>query len=222
VDIPTDPGTGALAAYYAFEADAKDAAGKGYNGTLMNEPTFGDSKAGLGKALALDGVNDYVDLPIGSLISTLTSATVSAWINFDTASTGSWVRLFDFGTSSTAGYMFLCPRQGTTGTMRFAITTGTNTGESGVNGPQTLTAGWHHVAVVIDGVAKTVQLVLDGEVVASGATAVVPKDLGVTTQNWLGQSQWSGDGYYQGLIDEFRIYNRVLTVGEVRYLAGDR
>jgi len=106
--------------------------------------------------------------------------------------------------------------------MRFAITTGTNTGESGVNGPQTLTAGWHHVAVVIDGVAKTVQLVLDGEVVASGATAVVPKDLGVTTQNWLGQSQWSGDGYYQGLIDEFRIYNRVLTVGEVRYLAGDR
>ncbi|MBP8305428.1 MAG: discoidin domain-containing protein, partial [Phycisphaerae bacterium] len=65
VAVPTDPGTGALASYYAFEADAKDAAGKGYNGTLMNEPTFGDSKAGLGKALALDGVNDYVDLPIG-------------------------------------------------------------------------------------------------------------------------------------------------------------
>jgi len=163
-----------------------------------------------------------VDLPIGSLISTLTSATVSAWINFDTASTGSWVRLFDFGTSSTAGYMFLSPRQGTTNPPRFAITTGTNTGESGINAPGVLSAGWHHVAVVIDGVAMTLQLVLDGEVVASGATAVVPRDLGVTTQNWLGHSQWPDDGYYQGLIDEFRIYNRVLTVGEVRYLAGDR
>ncbi|MBP8304788.1 MAG: AbfB domain-containing protein [Phycisphaerae bacterium] len=222
VAVPTDPGTGALAAYYAFEGDAKDAAGKGYNGTLMNEPTFGDSKAGLGKALALDGVNDYVELPIGSLVSTLTSTTVSAWINLDTASTGSYVRVFDFGTSSTAGYMFLCPRQGTTGTMRFAITTGTNTGESGVNAPRALTAGWHHVAVVIDGVAMTLQLVLDGEVVATGTTNTVPSNLGATTQNWLGHSQWSGDGYYQGQIDEFRIYNRALTIGEVRYLAGDR
>jgi hypothetical protein len=218
---PTDPGTGALVAYYPFEGDARDASGKGYDGTLVNDPTFGDSKAGLGRALSLDGVNDYAELPIGNLISTLTSATLSAWIDFDTASTGSWVRVFDFGTSSTAGYMFLCPRQGTTGTMRFAITTSSNNAESGVNAPRTLTAGWHHVAVVIDGTAMTLQLVLDGEVVASGATTVVPKDLGVTTQNWLGQSQWPDD-YYQGLIDEFRIYNRVLSAGEVRYLGGDR
>jgi len=58
--------------------------------------------------------------------------------------------------------------------------------------------------------------------VASGPTAVLPRDLGVTTQNWLGRSQWSGDGYYQGQIDEFRIYDRALTAGEVRYLAGYR
>jgi hypothetical protein len=46
--------------------------------------------------------------------------------------------------------------------------------------------------------------------------------MGVTNQNWLGRSQWSADGYYQGLIDEFRIYNRALSDGEVRYVAGDR
>jgi len=91
-----------------------------------------------------------------------------------------------------------------------------------VNAPRALTAGWHHVAVVIDGVAMTLQLVLDGEVVATGTTNTVPSNLGATTQNWLGHSQWSGDGYYQGQIDEFRIYNRALTIGEVRYLAGDR
>jgi hypothetical protein len=220
---PTDPGTGALVAYYPFEGDARDAAGKGYDGTLMNDLTFGDSRTGLGKALSLDGVNDYAELPIGNLVSTLTSTTLSAWVNFDTTSTGSWVRVFDFGTGTTA-YMFLSPRQGTAGAMRFAITTGSNTAESGLNAPRALPAGWHHVAVAIDGTAKTLQLVLDGEVVASGATTVVPKDLGVTTQNWLGRSQWeaSGDGYYQGLIDEFRIYNRVLSAGEVRYLCGDR
>jgi hypothetical protein len=176
--------------------------------------------------LSLDGVNDYAELPVGNLVSSLTSATLSAWFNLDTTSTGSWVRVFDFGVPVTSGnpfiYMFLCPRQGMSGPMRFAITTGSNTAESGVNSPRALSAGWHHVAVVIDGTAKTLQLVLDGEVVGSGATTVLPKDLGVTTQNWLGRSQWSGDGYYRGLIDEFRIYDRALTAGEVRYLGGDR
>jgi len=218
---PTDPGLAALVAYYPFEGDAKDIAGKGYNGTLVNDPTFTDSKVGLGRALSLDGVNDFVELPIGNLISTLTSATISAWINFATSSTGSWVRVFDFGTGTTV-YMFLSPRQGTTGTMRFAITTTSNTGESGVNSPRVLSAGWHHVAVVIDGTARTLRLYLDGESVASGTTTVLPKDLGVTTQNWLGRSQWSADGYYQGLIDDFRIYNKALSAGEVRYLGGDR
>ncbi|MBP8303345.1 MAG: discoidin domain-containing protein [Phycisphaerae bacterium] len=224
--VPTDPGTGALVAYYACEGDAKDTSGKAHDGTPMNDPAFADSRAGLGKALWLDGINDHVELPIGNLISTLTSATLSAWFNLDTTSTGSWVRVFDFGVGVTSGnpfiYMFLSPRQSMNGAMRFAITTGSNTAESGVNSPRPVSAGWHHVAVVMDGTAKTLQLILDGEVVASGPTAVLPRDLGVTTQNWLGRSQWSGDGYYQGQIDEFRIYDRALTAGEVRYLAGDR
>ena len=50
----------------------------------------------------------------------------------------------------------------------------------------------------------------------------LPADLGVTTQNGLGRSQWDADGYFGGSLDEFRIYSRVLSVGEVRYLAGDR
>ena len=57
-------------------------------------------------------------------------------------------------------------------------------------------------------------------------TTLLPKDLGTTTQNWLGRSQWTtatgGDSYYKGMMDDFRIYNRALSEGEVRYLAGDR
>ncbi|MDH7599059.1 MAG: AbfB domain-containing protein [Sedimentisphaerales bacterium] len=219
--LPTDPGTGALVAYYPFEGDAKDLSGKGYHGQLINDATFTDSMPQLGRALLLDGVNDYVELPIGNLISTLESITVCTWVNFDTTSSGSWVRIFDFGTG-TDKYMFMTPRQGTTGAMRFAITIGSNTAESGMNGPRTLPAGWHHVAAVIDGAARTMRIYVDGEVVASGTTAVLPKDLGVTTQNWLGRSQWSGDGYYQGLIDDFRIYNKALSTSEIRYLGGDR
>ncbi|MBP7052877.1 MAG: hypothetical protein KBE65_21620, partial [Phycisphaerae bacterium] len=35
-------------------------------------------------------------------------------------------------------------------------------------------------------------------------------------------SQWEGDAFFTGSLDEFRIYNRALSEAEVRYLAGDR
>jgi hypothetical protein len=68
----------------------------------------------------------------------------------------------------------------------------------------------------------TITLYVDGEQIASGATAVLPRDLGNTTQNWIGRSQYAADAYLFGSIDDFRIYNRALSAAEVRYLAGDR
>jgi hypothetical protein len=66
------------------------------------------------------------------------------------------------------------------------------------------------------------KLYLDGEKVGEAATTLLPKDLGNTTQNWLGRSQYVADAYFFGLLDEFRIYNRALSPAEIRYLAGDR
>jgi len=221
VPVPVDPGTTGLEAWYTFEGDTKDSSANKRDATAVNDPTYTDSQTGLGRAILLDGVNDHVELPIGTLISTLTSTTVTTWVNFDPTLSGSWARIFDFGSGTTA-YMFLTPRQATAGTMRFAILTTTITGESGMNAAATLPTGWHHVAVVIDGAGMTMQLYRDGEVVASGTITALPADIGQTTQNWLGQSQWSADGYFGGALDEFRIYSRPLSAGEVRYLAGDR
>ena len=41
-----------------------------------------------------------MDLPIGTLVSTLTSTTVAAWANFSNTGAG-WERIFDFGTGTT-------------------------------------------------------------------------------------------------------------------------
>jgi len=218
--VPADPGTANLAAYYPMEGNTNDSSGHGYNGTPMGNPSYVDSLPGHGKAIYLNGTDGHVDLPIGTLVSTLTSTTCAAWVNFSSTGAG-WERVFDFGTGTTI-YMFMTTRQGTAGTPRFAITTGSNTAESGVNSLVKLTTGWHHMAAVIDGTSMTMQFYLDGSMVGSGTTALVPKSLGKTTQNWLGRSQWSGDGYFNGAMDDFRIYDRSLKAGEVRYLAGDR
>ncbi len=214
---PADPGTTGLVALYAMDGNVQDTSGKNYNGTIYGTTSYETGYAG--QALVLNGGNAYVDLPIGTLLSSLTDITVATHVYFG-GGAGAWQRIFDFG-SGTSSYMFLCPRQGTGGNMRFGIRSAT-VNEQIVNSPGVLPVGWHHVAVAIGSQAKTITLYVDGERIASGATVLLPKDLGKTTQNWIGRSQYAADAFLLGSIDDFRIYNRALSAAEVRYLAGDR
>jgi len=219
---PVDPGTDSLQAHYTFDGTLADATGNGYGGTAMGNELYEESIYGDGQAVSLDGINDYIELPIGPVVGSSNSITIATRFNMS-PNTNAWQRIFDFGNSSSTGYMFLSPQMGTAGTMRFAITAaGGGTAESSIDAPSAILEGWHHVAVTINGDDMTISLYLDGEQIVSGATATVPSDLGQTTQNWLGRSQYDADGYYMGLLDEFRIYNRALSDGEIRYLAGDR
>jgi hypothetical protein len=221
VAVPTDPGSNGLVLNYRMEADVKDSSGKGNNGTANGNPVFVSGPTGYGQAIQLEGIDDFVEVPIGTLISSMTSCSFSVWIN--TTATSAWQRVFDFGNGSTTGYMFLTIRDGD-GRERFAISaTGSETGaESFVASSKVRPTGWHHVGVVLDGVNKTLSLYLEGQLVGSATTKTIPSTLGKTTQNWLGRSQYTADPYYNGSIDEFRIYTRPLSEGEVRFLAGDK
>jgi len=216
-----DPGTEDLVAHYTFENHLKDVTGHGYDGTspwlLQYEKGPGD----YGQAAALSGQGDYVELPIGSLISTLANSTFATLVNFSNNG-NAWQRIFDFGSGSSASYMLLCPSSSTSGPIWFAITPSGRSGESVVTGSSPLPTGWHHVAVVIVSASMTVQIYIDGEMVGEGPTATLPADLGVTTQNWLGRSQYEVDEYFGGALDDFRIYKRALSATEVRFLAGER
>lgn len=218
---PVPPATANLVGHWKFDdgfgTTAVDSSVNANNGALV-----GDTQWVAGHdsgALRFDGTDDYVELPIGSLISSLTNSTFAIWTNFSNAG-GAWQRIFDFGTGETV-YMFLSPRIDTAGGMRFAITTNGGGDESQVNTPDTLPSGWHHVAVTIDADKDTITLYLDGSVVAQNTQVTLsPSDLGMTSNNWLGRSQYIADAGYLGLLDDFRIYKRALTPPEVAWLAG--
>jgi len=197
---------------------AADSSGNGHNGTLVNMDPATDWVTGqIGNALALDGTDDHVTLPIGSVIGSLTNCTIATWVNWSGGS--SWQRIWEFG-SNTNVYMFLTPNNGSTGALRFAITRTGSAGENQTTSSAVLPSdGWHHVAVTIDADNHTHSLYLDGNRVAQNTSATLkPSDLGSTTRNRLGRSQTS-DPYFNGLLDDVRIYNYSMNAEEVAQLA---
>jgi hypothetical protein len=212
-----DPGNEGLVACYKFEGDANDSSGNGIHGTVIGGASFVQGHAD--KALALDGTDDYIDLPIGSLVSSLGNSTFATWVNWSGIG-GDWQRTFDFGTGEKVN-MFLAASTWDN-YWRFAITISGNTAEDQSNAVGDMPSGWHHVAVTMDADNKTHCLYLDGELVAKNtATRYTPSSLGVTTQNWLGRSQFAVDSYFNGSLDDFRIYSRVLSKEEILYLASN-
>ncbi len=215
---PVDPGTDNLVAYYAFENNTEDGSGNGYDATASGNPQYVSGPTGYGMAMEFDGSNDYVRLPIGSAIAAMTDITVSMWANFSDLG-GGWQRLWDFGNDEQVN-MFVTPRMGTAGQLRFAITIAGSGAESNITAAATLPSGWHHVATVIDSASMTMKLYQDGKLAAEGPTLTLPSDLGETTENYLGRSQYAADAYYFGSLDEFRIYDRALSESEILFLAG--
>ena len=188
---------------------ATDSSGNGWNGSLVGGPLW--STGHFGNAVNLDGFNEHVALPAG-IVSGLTDFTFSAWVKLDTLAT--WSRVFDFG-SGTGNYMFLTA-SAPGGAPRFAIRT-PSAGEQIIDGSTSLPVGaWTHLALTLSGTTGT--LYVNG--IAAGSSTNItldPSDLGTTTANYIGKSQWA-DPYLDGLVDDFRIYGSALSASAIAAL----
>jgi hypothetical protein len=213
--IVSRPPAGKLLHRWSFAADAKDTVGTAH-GVLRDGAAVAEGRVNL------NGNGAYVELPIGGTIARLQNVTIEGWAAWDTAQ-GPWSRLFDIGTGQ-AAYMFLTPRHGrvTEGgaenTVRFAITNGGFEAEQQVNGPEQFPTGAvTHFAVTMNGASDVAELYLNGKLVATkDGVTLSPADLGNTTNNWLGGSQYfETDPTFDGSFAEFRIYDGALTAEDI-------
>ena len=199
----------------ASGATAADATGNGHTGTLIGgaSRTAGRST---GNAVLLDGSSGYVSLP-NDIVEDISDFSIAAWVFRNSAATKAWERIFDFGTG-TGRYMFLTPASGN-GQVEFAITLNGSRNQRLVTGAAPIPSSqWTHVAVTLSG--STLTLYLNGAQVGQTTGAnFTPWRLGPTAQNWIGRSQFPADPYFNGAIDDFRIYRGALPAAQVAMLA---
>ncbi|MEN6309156.1 MAG: LamG-like jellyroll fold domain-containing protein [Anaerohalosphaeraceae bacterium] len=174
------------------------------NGTVL--PALVSDKAVGGMSLSLDPVTEtagqYGQLPAGVL--NYKDLTITAWVNWKGNSNGNWQRIFDFG-NNTDEYIFLTP-VGWDGVTRLVVKDGSEQ-VAGIEG-NLATNQWVHVAVSLSG--DTGRLYVNGTLVAKNTAMTYDPITFKPALNYIGKSQWP-DAYYNGLIDDMKIYNYPLS-----------
>jgi hypothetical protein len=186
---------------------AEDAAGN-HDGTLTNGPTWTSGK--VGGALNLDGVNDHVLVPHQDGLSLTSALTLSAWIRPD-GLTG-WRTIATKGTVSFKENYWL----GLNGnTLVFGFFDGSAYPEYATPVLGLSAGAWQHVAASFDDGANQIRFYLNGALVHTVTATTTP--LANSGALMLGSSSLAES--FDGLLDDIRIYNRILSAAEVAQLA---
>ncbi|MBI4231757.1 DUF2341 domain-containing protein, partial [Candidatus Peregrinibacteria bacterium] len=199
-----------------------DYSGRGYNGTATGT-TIVTGK--IGNARNFNGVSDYItvgdiDSP-GYALPPAPSAgevTISAWVKFDDLSghrtifkDGGYQRGIEFGVYNNE--LHLAVENNDSHRSLGYSTAGLNTGQ------------WYHVAGVADGPNGDMYIYVNGVSVASNTTMSAFTDYNGANGAYIGnagdQSPTSDENmgvqsyFFDGVIDEVHVYNRILTEAEI-------
>jgi len=191
---------------------AQDLSGNNSNGTISGGVTPDIDRFGsVQSALRFNGSNGHITLPPGVYFNG-SDFTVNVWVQ--KFSNNNWSRVFDFGNSSANQNILVGLSSTTTGRPAAQNYQGTSALLELVsvdvlpnNQWQMLTYTWSQNAG---------QLFIDGKLVAHGRQNT-PSNV-VRNLNYIGRSNWSGDGFANATFDEFRIYNKLLTFEDITTL----
>ncbi len=224
---PTHPLSRGLVGWWLFNEGAgsrlSDISGLGNHGTLTDMDPATDWVGSLhGGALDFDGTDDFVSVGNDRSLNDLPALTVSAWVNL--RADGNLESVVSKAATGGTGARDLLG-QSTVNRLRFAIDR--SAGDLEVRstvGDGYVLAEWHHYAVAWDGTftATNVRMYRDGvelghslDTDGSGdavSDAALPLNIGSLRTNSF---------RLDGQIDDVRIYNRALSVDEVRQLFED-
>jgi hypothetical protein len=201
--------TGLVGAYSFSQGSGStlvDSSGNNNNGTISNA-TWAPGLFG-GHALSFNGTNSWVTINNSSSLTLTGGMTLEAWVNPAATTSGSAAILVK---QRTAGldYALYSDDSGGSPPSTYVDISGTDSKSVGQSLLPLNT--WSHLAATYDG--SNLMLYVNG-------TLVSTQFVGGNINTASGVLRLGGDSiwgeYFDGLIDQVRIYNRPLNVGEIR------
>jgi len=202
-----------LVAHYEFEAvgDFSNSLAGGTAGQPQGDTQviWGDGRGSY--VLSLDGDGDYVSYGDGWTGIVGDAITVVAWIQTDT--------LASYDTVAALGYAWRL-YGGLNGNVIFQCSD-TIPNPSSATGAVNVNDGkWHHVAGTYDGAKYTLYVdgILDASMDATGKIDAGGSYVGCIGAHYKKNDDRDPRRFFDGLIDDVRIYNKALSAGEVRQI----
>ena len=189
----------------------RDLSGGGNTGTCTGVacPTPVDGVPGTrGTAMSFDGVDDVVIVPHSASLNITGAITIGAWIRRNVI-----YRQDDVIHKTGGGYLFRVLVNASQNRLQFNVQDSGGVWRGVSSNPNAVSnTEWHHVAVSYE--RPTVRFYVNGQ---PWGTGVRDFDMLSTLGELLIGSFWR-TGFYSGLIDDVRIYNRALTASEIQTL----
>jgi chitodextrinase len=193
---------------YSFDAGSgtsvSDLSGNGNVGTIVGASWSAQGR--YGGAMLFDGSSSTVRVASSSSLGLSSGMTLSAWIN-PAASQSGWRTIVQRETDA-----YFLNASNDTGALRpsgGATLSGTT---RWVSGPTASPVGsWTHVALTYDG--AILRVYVNGTQVATLAASGTIQSS--SSPLWIGGNSPYGE-YFNGLIDDVRVYNRALTQAEIQ------
>lgn len=184
----------------------KDSSGSDNNGTLGGNPQWVNGV--FGKALELNGSTDYVNIPDSNYLDLTTAGTIEVWAKKDTQK--SYQMYVTKGIAS-AGTGYQLMDYSTTG--RIVLRWGSD-GNNIVTDEVVPTGRWYHIVGVYNG--SYLKIYLNGAL--SKNVPYTTNAVANTDPLRIGRRSDAASYFFDGTIDEVRIYNRALYAGEIQQL----
>ncbi len=211
--------TTGLVAYYPFEGNANDASGNGNNGTTYSTILTNNQLGQPNSAYYFNGTSSRIFIADSTIFQIVSNLTLEAFIFAESPLDTYYQNQIVFRGDDRGGFdPYVLQLDGGTN-LGFWIT-GQGNNVAAVQKPISL-GSWHQVAGTFDAALGIMNLYVDGVLVASNATSIIPVALLTGTNPGLGIGDVESTSYaehFHGIISNVRIYNRTLSPSDVAEL----
>ena len=218
-----------LVAYYPFNGNANDEGGNGNNGAVYEASLTKDRFGNENSAYSFNGVNSFISIgSVSTLDVGVNDASIAGWVKYTETQPNEWEGI-SFGAIAGKGFLSenaghgLCVKDGKVEYQIRDYSTDPDSYHYAESDNNLNDGNWHFLVGIVDrNHTSGIKLYVDGVLQQNNANPIdlYEIDISSPTDFTIGAREHDSDlqFHFLGMIDDIRIYNRILSASEVQEL----